>query len=254
MKPVVSIITATFNRARFLPQMIDSVISQDYSAWELLIIDDASTDDTVQIVQSYAQTDSRIRYVRNEKNRGVSATRNRGLCEARGEYIAVLDSDDYWLDTHKLSRQVALFEQDRTLVLSGTGMCVIDEHGNTLSKKIPPADDAVIRSTLLVHNVFFHSSVMFCKAVAQKIGGYNENLRYAEDYELWLRMAKYGSVAIIPFPLVAYRVHGQSESARFRLSKSLMCMSLIWKFRRSYPHFLQAFFVGMMRSVFSLFF
>ena len=109
MTPLVSIIMPTYNCGRFIHESIDSVLSQTYRNWELLIVDDCSTDETEAIMRSY--TDPRIRYMRNEQNMGAAMTRNRALREAKGRYIAFLDADDLWLP-QKLERQLAFMQQN----------------------------------------------------------------------------------------------------------------------------------------------
>lgn len=106
---LVSIIMPTYNCGRFIRESIESVIAQTYTAWELLIVDDCSTDNTAEVVAAYK--DSRIHYLRNEQNRGAALTRNRALREAKGRYIAFLDSDDLWLP-EKLKKQIAFMEQN----------------------------------------------------------------------------------------------------------------------------------------------
>lgn len=108
MKPLVSVIMPTYNCGRFIAESIRSVLSQTYTEWELLIVDDCSTDETESIVSSYK--DERIRYMRNERNMGAALTRNRALREAAGRYIAFLDSDDLWLP-EKLEKQIAFMQQ-----------------------------------------------------------------------------------------------------------------------------------------------
>lgn len=110
MNKLVSIIMPTFNCGRFIGESIDSVLAQTYTDWELLIVDDCSTDNTKEVVQSYP--DKRIHYFCNDKNSGAAVTRNRALREAKGKYIAFLDSDDLWLP-EKLEKQIAFMEKNR---------------------------------------------------------------------------------------------------------------------------------------------
>ena len=116
MKPVVSVVIPTFNRQAFIGEAIESVQKQTFSDWEMLIVDDASTDNTESIVKEYVQKDPRIKYYKNEKNLGIAKTRNKCLELSQGKYIAPLDSDDIWLDENKIRDQVGTTRSDTSKI------------------------------------------------------------------------------------------------------------------------------------------
>ena len=126
MNELVSVITPSYNTARFLRETIGCVLSQTYENWEMLIVDDGSTDDTDDVVASFS--DPRIRYFKNERNSGAAGSRNRALREARGKWIAFLDSDDLWTPD-KLEKQIRFMEENG-FHFSYTQYCEMDEHGN----------------------------------------------------------------------------------------------------------------------------
>ena len=133
MEPLVSIITPCYNSAGFIAPTINSVLDQTYKNWELIVIDDKSTDDTCAVVDGFCAKNNQVRLIKIEKNGGVSNARNIGLAEAKGKYIAFLDSDDVWLKD-KLLDQVAFMEKDN-LPMSFCAYNKIDEAGNIISKK-----------------------------------------------------------------------------------------------------------------------
>ena len=130
---MISIIILTYNRAGFISEAIKSALEQSFSDWELIIIDDASQDNTREIAEDYAKKDSRIKYFRNDEHLRISKSRNKALGLARGEYVAVLDSDDVWSDRDKLKKQYEFLERNKDYVLVGGGVIVIDEFGDRKS-------------------------------------------------------------------------------------------------------------------------
>lgn len=132
MKPIVSIITPTYNSADFVAETIDAILAQSFTDWELLITDDCSTDNTSEIVQAYAEKDERIRLYVLEKNSGAGAARNNSLANAQGRYIAFCDSDDRWT-ADKLQKQIA-FMQDNSYAFTYTGYHLCDEQGNVIGE------------------------------------------------------------------------------------------------------------------------
>lgn len=191
MMPRVSIILPTYNAQKTLKKTIDSVREQTFSDWELLILDDASTDDTVAIARECEGQDDRIRVIVNSGNQGVAATRNRGIQEARGEYVAFLDSDDTWL-SGKLERQIEKLEE------SGADLCytsyaIVNLRGEKLcADYIVP--ERVDFASLLCENVIGCSTVFLRTALAQTYPF--DAAFYHEDYFLWLRLLRAGCRAV----------------------------------------------------------
>ena len=163
LKSKISIIVITRNRANFISRAIQSVLDQSFSDWELIIIDDSSTDNTEEIVQSFVIKDSRIKYNKNSTLLGISANRNKGLFLTTGKYMAVLDSDDYWLDKDKLQKQYNFLENNPDFILIGSNVRIIDEKENFIKKTVWATEDSDIRKKILIKNFFKFTNRYFLK-------------------------------------------------------------------------------------------
>lgn len=188
--PKISVIMPAYNAERFVEAAIRSVMDQTVADWELLVLDDGSSDGTCAIIESLAAQDGRIRVLPNEKNMGVARTRNRGLDLARGRYIALLDSDDVW-HPDKLENQLALAKNTGAGLLY-SAYTIVDSCGNP-SKGVYPVPQAVDFRGLLKENVIGCSTVMLD---ADQIAGYRFRTDfYHEDYVLWLQILQDGFLA-----------------------------------------------------------
>ncbi|TXI79584.1 MAG: glycosyltransferase [Flavobacteriales bacterium] len=193
MTPRVSVIVATYNYGRYIGDALRSVQVQTLTDWECIVVDDASTDHTAEVVQAFVACDPRFRYVRLEHNSGVSVARNTGFDRARGEYLQLLDADDViapgklashvaWMDAHP---EVALVYSDfrpftGTPDLTGPGTYQPDE-------KLSGSGDAVLRR--LLRGNFFRMNTLLLRAdVVRSLGGFSTAFRHIEDWDLWLRM------------------------------------------------------------------
>lgn len=199
--PKVSILLPTYNRGHLLGRAIDSVLNQTYTRYELIVIDDGSTDHTRQVVKGFK--DVRIQYFKHYENKGISAARNTGLDAATGKYIAFIDSDDEWLPK-KLEMQMASFENagshvgvvyTSTLLLDAQGWSRMPKAG---AKKL----QGDIHETLLTENIIPMPSVLMRKACFDQVGLFDENLYQAGDYELWLRISRKYKFMYIATPLM----------------------------------------------------
>jgi glycosyltransferase involved in cell wall biosynthesis len=201
-EPQVSIIIPTYNRAHFLPDAIESVFAQTYRNWELIVVDDGSTDNTKEVVEKYG---SRVRYFYQE-NKGPGAARNLGIRQARGEYIAFLDSDDMWMP-EKLERQVRLFEREPDVGLAGCGCYYVDEGGTVRGAEQAPYTidhkDMQVRCALVGST----DAAMARRVCFEEVGLFDESLLRCEDWDMWLRISKRYTVKCIRDPLVKIRVH-----------------------------------------------
>lgn len=207
MKPLVSVLMPVYNSETYLDQAIRSILEQTFHDFELLIINDASTDRTATISVSYQ--DPRIRVIRNAINLGLTKSLNIGLQEAQGEYIARLDADDISLP-QRLEKQIHFLEQHPEIVLVGSLSKLINSAGETFDYRKSPIDPEVIKFSLLFGNSITHSSILFRKKPILEMGGYNESFRYAQDFELYSRLVTKYQLAVLPEILVKYRSHGQS--------------------------------------------
>jgi teichuronic acid biosynthesis glycosyltransferase TuaG len=205
---MISIIMPAYNAEKTLGAAIESVISQTYPCWELIVVNDASRDGTNEIAQAYAAGDQRIRVLCNEKNCGVSETRLRGLQASRGQWIALLDSDDAWAPD-KLKKQMDVANAaNAKLIFTGSGY--MDENGNRIDWMLHVPEKIVYRK-LLKQNLISNSSVLIRKEC------YQEHLCIAdgahEDFVCWLRFLRTGETAYgIDEPLLIYRVSSGSKS------------------------------------------
>lgn len=205
----VTVFVAVYNGDAFLAETIESVLTQTYRDFELLVIDDCSIDRTAEILQAF--DDPRLRVERNERNRGRTYTRNRGLQLGRGELLAVLDADDV-CEPERLARSVAFLESHPDVAAVGSAATYVDEVGRPLFVNRVPTDSRLIRERLFTVNCFVHSSVMLRREWALAVGGYDERLSQAEDYDLLLRLSARHALANLPEPLVRYRIHGGQVS------------------------------------------
>jgi glycosyltransferase involved in cell wall biosynthesis len=212
MTPTVSVIMPVRNGAAYLSESVASIRSQDFPSFELLIIDDGSTDGTPALLAAFAAADPRIRVV-HQSPQGIVAALNSGIAQARAPYLARLDADDR-ARPGRLGRQVAFMAAHPEIGLLGTWAEVIDGAGNAVGRLAPPTDPAALARVLQRTNPFVHSSVMMRTALVRRLGGYRSAFRAAEDYDLWLRLAEASGVANLAEDLVQYRRHAASETRR----------------------------------------
>ncbi len=242
MIPKVSIITLTHQgREKFLPKMIDSVKNQTLTDWELIVIDNGQYNDTEKIISELAKNDKRFVYIKNEIDPGISAARNLGLKTARGEFIAILDSDDWWSNKEKLANQVDYLKNNPNCVAVGTGVIVIDEQDTEINKYQNPAAPEKIKSSILKKNPLAHSSVLYYRQAALHVGGYDETLPFLEDYDLWLKMGIIWPLANLSEYMTKYRQHASSVTREKILAMMKMNIRLVMKYRKDYPNFWLAY-------------
>ena len=207
--PTVTVVIPTYNRRQLLELTLGSALRQRDVAFEVVVVDDGSTEVTAPLVERFR--DARIRLVRHEMPRGVSAARNRGIDEARGEWIAFLDDDDLWAPD-KLALQLDAVRQTRRL-WAYTGHVNITADHRVLGGAPPSAPDKVqhdLRRTNLIPGG--GSSVLARADLVRRVGGFDENLGILEDWDLWIRLAREGRPAWVRRPLVGYRIHGTNSS------------------------------------------
>jgi tetratricopeptide (TPR) repeat protein len=211
MPPLVSIITPAYNAEPYLAEAIDGVVAQSFGTWELIIIDDGSTDATARIVKSYS--DERIQY-HYQNNQGVMSARNAGLRLARGEFVAFLDADDKWQPQFLAMTQAALAAQKNLAAVYAQARA-IDEQGNLLPFIIgrPVASDRLYRQ-LCMGGFFTPSSALARTDIVRAVGAFDISLAGmgAEDWDLWLRIAKHYPIQALPTIQTYYRCHVGSLS------------------------------------------
>jgi glycosyltransferase involved in cell wall biosynthesis len=243
--PMVTVLMPTYNRAKLLARAIASVRSQSFDDWELVVVNDASTDGTSDFLDGLARRDPRVRPVHVAVNNypDISKTLNDGMAVAQGAYIARLDDDDYWCDDDKLKKQVAHLDAHPACVIAGGGTIVIDDHDNERFRYQKPESDAAIRDAALLANPFTHSTVMFRRDAAWEAGGYG-NFKNTEDWDLWLRMGRRGTFYNFPDYFVRYLLTEKSKTFIFKRSQSREILRIVTAHRREYPHFAKAWVIG----------
>jgi len=209
--PRVSVVMAVRDGERYLRTAIDSVLTQTFRNLELIVIDDGSTDHSAAIVRGVE--DPRIRLLSNDGKRGLASSLNRGVTEARGEFIARLDADDIAMP-ERLARQLAFMDANPHVALLGSWYVEISEDGEPLVRRRLPTEHWDLRWHLCVTCPFIHSAVLWRRSmVAERVGGYDETISYGEDYDLWHRLAARLPVATLPAYLVQHRLHSGSMTS-----------------------------------------
>lgn len=185
-KPIISVNLTTFNREHLLPRAITSVLKQTFSNWELIVVDDASTDSTKQLLIDYANKDKRIKPFFHLKNRGNAAARNTALKNSSGEYIAFLDDDDQWLDKNKLTKQLEIFNKFNAplLAISCTGVNLINSNGQ-VTRKLVKSPKNLHKHILKGNGIIFSPTVMTRRSIMVAVGGFDENMPRGVDSEFF---------------------------------------------------------------------
>ncbi|MGN7312594.1 glycosyltransferase family 2 protein [Alkalicoccobacillus gibsonii] len=201
MEPLVSVVTPVYNSEKFLEETILSIQKQTYPHWELFLVDDGSTDKSMEVAGVYAKQDSRIHVIQLERNQGAAGARNEGINRANGKYVAFLDSDDLWLP-EKLEKQVAFMEANNH-VFSFTSYRIMKENGE-LRDKVVPAPEVITYDQLLKNTIIGCLTVMLNIDVLGKVQ--MPTIKTRQDFVLWLTILKSG-----------YQAYGLDEElARYR--------------------------------------
>jgi glycosyltransferase involved in cell wall biosynthesis len=200
----VSVVMPAYNAERYVKESALSILKQTLTDFELIIIDDGSTDNTPSILRRLAASDSRIRLI-TQPNAGVTASLNRGIEAARSNIIARMDADDVSLPD-RLQAEYDYLTQHPGVVLVGTDYNVINDGGQTLSRVRVPNEDEDLRMLLRLNSPFAHGSVMYRKADFDRAGRYRKAGGSAEDYDLWVRFASLGTLYVIPKVLFQWRL------------------------------------------------
>jgi glycosyltransferase involved in cell wall biosynthesis len=222
--PRVSVVMAAKNYARFLPIAVESVLAQTFADWELVIIDDGSTDQTPDAVRLFL-TDCRVRYARVDRL-GQSRAKNLGIRLARGEFVAFLDADDTWLPT-KLEKQLALFAKQPEVGVVFCRRSLIDEAGHALPQSTAPGPPrGRILDRMFVQNHVCFSSAVVRRIVFSHVGSFDSAWDLAIDFDLWLRVARHYEFDFVDEELVKYRTgHGNlSKRLADRVDTALSIM------------------------------
>lgn len=199
---MISVILPVYNGERFIKDSIDSILNQTHKDFELIIINDCSTDKTLSIIEKFH--DNRIKIINNKINKGIVYSLNKGITEAKGDYIARMDADDI-CDLHRLEYQYN-YIVNHNVDLVGTSYVEINENNDVIDKIVLPETNDEIKATLLLKNCIAHPSILI-KTNILKHNQYSNNYKYAEDYELWTRLMNNITFYNLPIPLLKYRIN-----------------------------------------------
>jgi glycosyltransferase involved in cell wall biosynthesis len=217
---IVSVVLPTFNRLRFLQQTIESVYAQTIADWELIIADDGSDAETRGYLRTL-ETDSRVRLLLLTHTGIPAIVRNAALRDARGEYVAFLDSDDVWAPD-KLAQQLAILRSRPTCGWCYTAILHIDGSGQSLTEPLfgpwLPCEGAIFERLVTGPVVIRTPSVLAVRELIARAGGFDETIRSGEDYDLWLRLALMSDVALLDEPLVQVRRHEENYSRDWEIA------------------------------------
>jgi len=247
----ITILLPTYNRLENLKFAIQSILSQTYDNFQLIIINDASNDGTFEFLKSLNYEMINCKIIHNEENLGLQKSLNRGLLHATGELIARIDDDDEWIDKNKLEKQVNCFYKNKNLVLLGTGA---EFNGKKFRN---PLLNRKIRQHILFRCPFYHSTVMFKHIVNNQKVFYNDAYPYSEDWELWLRLGNFGEIQNLP-DITTLISKGLNMSKTYYTIQHKMNLEIIRGFYAEYPNALFAmlyhkavifyFSIGLQRS------
>jgi glycosyltransferase involved in cell wall biosynthesis len=215
--PLVSIVMSVYNGVKYIAESVKSILTQTYTNFEFIIINDGSTDGTREILESYQ--DERIVLIHQE-NMGLTKSLNKGIALAKGKYVARQDADDV-SKSDRLEKQVAYMEAHPQVGLLGTRLEFIDDKGDVLRPSLLPTDNEVLQERLVRINQFCHASVLIRREALDKVGEFRDYFRYAQDYDLWLRIAEHYEIANLPDALVQYRELDDAISSEKILVQSL---------------------------------
>ncbi len=209
--PAITVLMSCYEAERWLAQAIDSVLAQTFEDFELILIDDGSTDQTGAIIDAYQRADSRI--VKLAKpNTGLADSLNRGIACARAAWIARLDADDV-AESHRFAAQMRLAACLPRAVLIGSGFVEIDESGARVkAHTYPTRHNALVDNLVRLRRFFPHSSALYRTDAVRRVGGYNRRFRVADDKMLWLELSRVGRLACVEAPLVRVRKHASQVS------------------------------------------
>ncbi len=245
--PKVSIIILTYNRAALLKNAVQSVLNQSFKDWEIVVVDDGSTDPTHVVINDFIRDGLKIKHIHHTTRQGITKSRQDALMASEGSLVAFLDDDDEWIGKDKLKKQVDYFNYHTEAVLVGGGIRM-ELRIKNYELRMRPQSDAQIRSTMLFRNNFFTSTVMVRRGKLIEAGGFI--LRYfdcAEDYDAWLRIGRLGSMYNFQEVFALYRNSGYNRGKFLIFLRKQV--ELIRQNKRFYPHYLLARIILWVRMI-----
>ncbi|MFH1058427.1 MAG: glycosyltransferase [Pseudomonadota bacterium] len=215
MPPAVTVLMSVYNAMAYLDQALAGVLGQSLTDFELLVIDDGSSDGSADCLAGWAGRDSRVRVLTNETNLGLIRSLNRGLDQARAPFIARQDADDVSLP-QRLEAQMAFLAGHPAVGVVGSGVTLIDAQGQRLGPNPKPVSDQGIRAMMLVRTAFVHGAVLMRRSLIEGLGlRYDRAMLHAEDYDFFSRFLLASQGANLAEPLLLYRIHGESIGEKY---------------------------------------
>ncbi|MFH0942942.1 MAG: glycosyltransferase [Candidatus Beckwithbacteria bacterium] len=218
MKPKLTVIMPVYNQDAVVLAAVDSIVNQTFSDFIFIIIDDASSDNSLEILRSAVKKDQRIRLITNHHHLGLTKSLNQALRLVSTKYIARMDADDISLPT-RLVKQINFLETHPQIMLLGTAAYLVDDTGKQIGLKRCPSDHNRLRTQILKYCPFIHPTWMFRRSILQEIGEYNEAFPFSQDYELALRITRRFKTANLAEPLIKYRVNSAQAISLKNLKK-----------------------------------
>lgn len=223
-RPQISVLLPVFNAEKYLEKALQSLLNQSFQNFEIVAMDDGSTDGSVEVLKKFS--DPRIRIEKNEKNLGLIATLNRGISLCQGEFIARMDADDIAVST-RLEKQCQYLQQNPRCILVSTGRSAIDENDQPIvSFNRPATGSPLIRWKLLTGNFITHPTVMLRKS-ALHLPLFEEKYKHAEDYAAWLKLSTLGDFEILPERLLKYRFHAEAVGQKYKMIQVKSAMNAL---------------------------
>lgn len=241
MMPRVSVLMLTYNRPQFIGRAIESILAQELQEWELLVVHDGPNREIPAIMRDWQARDSRIHYFQRSVPGNIAQATNFALSKARGEYIAILDDDDYWACPDKLSRQADFLDQHPEYCCCGGGVIVVDPSGREQMRYLKPEQDYQIKRRALMANPLAHSTTLYRRDAAIRMGGYDETLAGFQDWDLWLKLGKIGKLYNFPDYFLHYRVWQGSGSFHQSRGNTASALQITRRHRHEYTGFLVAY-------------
>ncbi len=233
-QPKVSVLMLTYNRPQMIGRAISSLRAQSFADWELIVVQDGFNPDTGRLLEEWLASDPRIHYFPRGVVGSIAEASNFGLSQARGEYVAILDDDDYWTCTDKLQRQVEFLDRNREYVACGGGYVLVGENESPLGKYFKPERDAEIRSRALLANPIVNSTALFRRVVDGRPVLYDNAIRQFADWDFWLTAGALGKLYNFPVYLTHYALWDGGSSFRNQKENARAAIRIVRKHRRQY--------------------
>ena len=246
MAPRVSVLMLTYNRPQFIGKAIESILAQQFQEWELLVVHDGPNEEIPVVMQEWQKRDSRIHYFQRIVPGNIAEATNFGLAHARGEYIAILDDDDYWACPDKLSKQTGFLDGRPDYCCCGGGVIVVDPMGREQMRYLKPEHDERIKRRALMANPLAHSTTLYRREAALRVGGYDQTLAGFQDWDLWLKLGKFGKLYNFPDYFLYYRVWQGSGSFHQSKRNTESALRITRRHRHDYAGFPAAIALAML--------